>query len=171
MIRNHQVCKMFNNGSEEGWEKYNGDIWDHIYAEFVYPNGARCMSMSGHGPGGRGNSEKILGTKGWSACKDQISGENSWKYEGKRGGNPQQLEHNDLMKSIRAGKVLNEGQRIAESTLTAIGARIAATTGRTIKWDWLLKSTSQDLVPPHKDLINRRDGIFNPIATGGDKLI
>ena len=163
------VCRKYNNGSEEGWEKYSGDIWDHIFAEFEYPNGARCLSFSGHSPGKGRGGEKIVGTKGTSNCSDRISGENSWKYEGKH-VNGMDQEHIDLIQSIRSGNVLNEGRRIAESTLTAIGARMAAYTGRSFSWDWLLNTCKQDLVPKQEDL-KPGPGIFHPIATGCDKLV
>ena len=161
-----EVCRKFNNGSEDNWEKYNGDIFDHIFAEFEYANGARCLSFSGHSPGTGRGGEKIVGTKGTSNCSNSYSGQNSWKYEGKS-VNGQQQEHTDLVASIREGKPLNEGQRIAESTLTAIGARMSAYTGKTLTWDQLLNSKS-DLVP--KDL-KAGPGIFNPIATGRDKFV
>ncbi|MBL7189052.1 MAG: Gfo/Idh/MocA family oxidoreductase [Phycisphaerae bacterium] len=164
-----EVCRKYNNGSEANWEKYNGDIWDHIYAEFEYANGARCLSFSGHSPGkGRGD-EKIVGTKGTSNCNNSISGENPWKFSGKN-VNGMDQEHIDLIQSIRSGKPLNEGQRIAESTLTAIGARTAAFTGRTFSWKWLYNSSKQKLVPEQADLKAGR-GIFNPIATGRDTLV
>ena len=162
-----EVCKKFHNGSDKGWEKYNGDIWDHIFAEFEYPNGARALSFSGHGPGGGRGGEKIVGTKGTSDCRGRIAGEKPWRYQGKN-VNGQQQEHVDLIKSIRAGKPLNEGKRIAESTLTAVGARIAAYTGRTITWDWLLNESKLDLVPKR---LKAGPGIFHPIATGCDKLV
>lgn len=163
------VCRKYNNGSEEGWEKYNGDIWDHIFAEFEYANGARCLSFSGHSPGTGRGGEKIVGTKGTSDCNGRISGENAWRYEGPN-VNGQLQEHIDLIKSIRSGELLNEGQRIAESTLTAIGARIAAYTGRTFSWNWLLNASKQDLVPKQEDL-RPGPGIFGPIPTGRDQLI
>jgi predicted dehydrogenase len=162
-----EVCRKLNNGSEEGWEKYNGDIWDHIFAEFEYANGARCLSYSGHSPGTGRVSEKIVGTKGTSNCSNSIEGENPWKYSGEH-VNGMDQEHIDLMKSIRSGNVLNEGQRIAESTLTAIGARTAAFTGRTLSWKWLLNASKQDLVP--KELAPGV-GVFHPIATGKDRLV
>ena len=164
-----EVCRKYNDGSETNWEKYNGDIWDHIYAEFEYANGARCLSFSGHSPGkGRGD-EKIVGTKGTSNCNDRIEGENAWKYDGAR-VNGMDQEHIDLIQSIRSGKPLNEGQRIAESTLTAIGARTAAFTGRTFSWKWLYNSSKHKLVPEQADLRAGR-GIFHPIATGRDTLV
>jgi predicted dehydrogenase len=165
-----EVCRALNNGSEAGWEKYNGDIWDHIYAEFEYANGARCLSFSGHSPTNfGGNSEKIVGTKGMSNCSSSITGENPWKFSGKH-VNGMDQEHIDLVKSIRSGNVLNEGQRIAESTLTAIGARTAAYTGRTFSWKWLLNASKQDLVPKQENL-GPGPGVFHSIPTGRDTLV
>jgi predicted dehydrogenase len=161
------VCRKYNDGSEAEWEKYNGDIWDHIYAELEYPNGARCLSFSGHSPGtGRGD-EKIVGTKGTSNCNNRIEGENAWRYEGKN-VNGQQQEHIDLINSIRSGKLLNEGQRIAESTLTAIGARTAAYTGQDISWDWLMNESKMDLVP---DDLQRGRGVFHSIPNGSEEPV
>jgi myo-inositol 2-dehydrogenase/D-chiro-inositol 1-dehydrogenase len=162
-----EVCRKFNNGSEDNWEKYNGDIWDHIYAEFEYPNGARCLSFSGHSPGTGRNGEKIVGTKGTSNCSGSITGENAWSFPG-RGIDPMVQEHKDLIASIRSGAPLNEGQRVAESTLTAIGARIAAYTGRAISWSWLMGGSKLELVP--RD-VKPGSGIFHPIATGRDELV
>ena len=164
-----EVCRKYNNGSEDNWEKYNGDIWDHIFAEFEYANGARCLSFSGHSPGKGRYDEKIVGTKGTSNCSNTIEGENAWKYQGEYVKGMDQ-EHIDLIQSIRSGNLLNEGRRIAESTLTAIGARTAAYTGRTFSWKWLLNSSKQDLVPKQADLKAGR-GIFHPIATGRDRLV
>jgi myo-inositol 2-dehydrogenase / D-chiro-inositol 1-dehydrogenase len=164
-----EVCRKYNNGSDEQWEKYNGDIWDHIFAELEYANGARCLSYSGHSPGKGRNGEKLVGTKGTSNCNDSISGEKSWKYEGKR-VNGMDQEHIDLVRSIRSGNPLNEGQRIAESTLTAIGARMAAHTGREFTWKWLLNASKVDIVPS-QDRMVPGPGIFYPTPNGGDKLV
>lgn len=163
-----KVCREYNNGSVADWEKYNGDIWDHVYAELEYPNGARCLSLSGHSPGSNRVSEKLVGTKGTSNCSNQISGENPWTYEGKR-VNGMDQEHIDLIQSIRKGEPLNEGIRIAESTLTAIGARIAAKTGRTFTFR-KLKTLKQNLVPSQEQMMQGK-GIFHPIGTGRDPLV
>jgi myo-inositol 2-dehydrogenase / D-chiro-inositol 1-dehydrogenase len=164
-----EACRHFNNGSDADWKKYNGNIWDHIYAELEYANGARCLSYSGHSPGTSRVSEKIVGTKGTSDCSNSISGENSWKFDGEH-VNGQQQEHIDLIKSIRSGNVLNEGQRIAESTLTAIGARTSAYTGRTFTWKWLLNASKQQLVPKEEDM-KPGPGLFRSIPSGCDPLV
>lgn len=162
-----EVCRHYS-GGEAAWEKYNGDIWDHIFAEFKYANGARCLSFSGHSPGTGRGGETILGTKGRSNCSNSITGENAWKFEGKN-VNGMDQEHIDLIASIRKGEPLNEGQRIAESTLTAIGARMAAYTGRSFKWSWLLKSSTLDIVPEHARM-TPGPGVFHSIPTGRDTL-
>ena len=167
-----EVCKRYNNGSEAGWEKYAGDIWDHLYAEMEYANGARCLSYSGHSNGTGRGGEKVVGTKGISNCNNNYSdhsGKKLWQYEGQN-VNGMNQEHIDLIKSIRAGKPLNEGQRIAESTLTAIGARMSGFTGRSFSWKWLLNASKLDLVPKQKDMKPGK-GVFHPIATGRDKLV
>ncbi len=163
-----EVCQKYT-GSEDGWEKFNGDILDHVYAEFEYANGARCLSFSGHSPGTGRNGEKIVGTKGTSDCNHNIRGENAWSFEGQN-VNGQQQEHIDLINSIRSGNVLNEGQRIAESTLTAIGARIAACTGQVITWDWLMNESKQRLVPSHEEMMAGKP-LYHEIATGRDPMV
>ncbi len=166
------ACAFFNGGKTDGWEKYNGNIWDHITAEFEYPNGARVLSFSGHGPGSGRGDEKIVGTKGTSNCQDRaVDHKGAPIYEYKDQGqriDPMVLEHRDLIASIRKGEPLNEGQRIAESTLTAIGARISAYTGKSFSWNALLKM-KQNLVPSDEEL-KAGPGLFHPIATGADKL-
>ncbi len=163
-----EVCLAIT-GKEDGWEKYNGNIYDHIFAELEYPNGARCLSFSGHGPGNGRSGEKIVGTKGISDCSHSITGEKPWSFQGKS-VNGQEQEHIDMIQSIRAGLPLNDAQRIAESTLTCIGARIAAYTGKSFQWDWLLNASKQDLVVPH-DQLKPGPGHFEKIANGAEELV
>ena len=124
-----------------------GNIFDHFAVEFEYPNGARVMSMCRQTPGCADRvEEKIVGTKGHAFGYGEISGPGAWKFEGDE-PNPYVVEHTDLIASIRAGKPLNEGKRIAESTLCAILGRMSAYTGRAIGWDWGLNSSKLDLFP------------------------
>jgi hypothetical protein len=51
-----------------------------------------------------------------------------------------QVEHNELFASIRAGKPINDGVRMAHSTMLAIMGRMAAYTGQRITWDEALNS-------------------------------
>ncbi len=159
-------------GKPDDWVKYNGNIWDHIVAEMEYPNGARCLSFCGHGPGTHRNGEKIVGSKGTSDCNGRImdlEGKVVWQYQGQN-VNGQVQEHVDLIRSIRSGQPLNEGVRIGESTLTAIGIRIAAYTGQSVSWEWLMKGSKNQLVPDPSQW-KPGPGVFHPIATGADPLV
>ncbi|MCA9722805.1 MAG: gfo/Idh/MocA family oxidoreductase, partial [Gemmatimonadetes bacterium] len=80
--------------------------------------------------------ERFQGTRGMSNAYDTIEGATSWKHE-KVQVDPYVEEHRDLVASIRAGTPLNEGRRIAESTLTAILGREACYTGQVVSWDEL----------------------------------
>ena len=124
-----------------------GNIFDHFAVEFEYPNGARVMSMCRQTPGCADRvEEKIVGTKGHAFGYGEISGPSAWKFEGDE-INPYVVEHTDLIASIRAGKPLNEGKRIAESTLCAIMGRMSAYTGRALSWDWAMNASKLDLTP------------------------
>ncbi|OGV60169.1 MAG: hypothetical protein A2283_19585 [Lentisphaerae bacterium RIFOXYA12_FULL_48_11] len=158
-------------GKTDGHYNMLGNIYDHMAAELEYPNGARCVSISGHVSGGSSRvGERIVGTKGTSTCSGVIEGEKPFRYEGQKsdpGG--MTMEHADLLSSVMGkGPYLNEGQRIAESTLTAIGIRMSAYTGRELQWDWLLQSKT-DIVPKE---LKPGAGHFPAIAVPGvTKLI
>jgi predicted dehydrogenase len=124
-----------------------GNIFDHFAVEFEYPNGARVMSMCRQIEGCADRvEERIEGTKGSAMGYGEISGPAAWKFEGDE-ANPYVVEHTDLIASIRAGKPINEGKRIAESTLCAIIGRMSAYTGRAISWDWAMNASKLDLSP------------------------
>jgi len=127
-----------------------GNIFDHFCVDYEYPNGVRVMSMCRQTAGCSDNvSERVMGTKGFSftsGASGSIGGINAYEYP-KESPNPYVQEHTDLIKSIREGVVLNEGIRIAESTLTAIMGRMSAYTGRAISWKWIMNDSELDLSP------------------------
>jgi predicted dehydrogenase len=124
-----------------------GNIFDHFGVEFTYPNDVRTISMCRQIEGTTGNvSERVVGTKGFTDCAGTIVGEKPWKYEGPN-PNPYVVEHTDLIKSIRAGKPLNEGKRIADSTLCAVMGRESAYARMQFKRAWFLGRCTLDLVP------------------------
>ena len=132
-------------------EKY-GNIYDHFATDFEYPNDVRVSSMCRQMKGTHSRvEERVIGTKGWSLVENSIYGDNAYKFNGP---NPDAFiqEHADLINSIRAGKPLNEGKRVAESTMCAIMARTSAYTGRAIKWDWIMKASKLDLAPAKFEL-------------------
>jgi len=124
-----------------------GNIFDHFAVEFEYPNGVRVASQCRQTKGCADRvEEKIVGTKGHAFGYGEIGGANPWKFEAEE-ANPYVVEHKDLIESIRAGKPLNEGQRIAESTMCAIMGRMSAYTGRALSWEWAMNASKLDLFP------------------------
>lgn len=121
-------------------DEVHGSIYDHISADFVYPNGVRMSSYCRQYPGEkmyRNVSELVIGTKGRSNGKDL----------GTKGENPYVSEHRALVASIRGdGKYINHAMPVAESTLTCIMARESAYSGLEISWDMIMES-KQDLSP------------------------
>jgi len=146
-----------------------GHIYDHFSVEFEYPNGVKVSSYCRQNAKTANRvSESAIGTRGGSNCNGHITGENRWDFSAEN-PNPYVREHKDLIDSIRCGNPLNEGQRIAESTLMAILGRMSAYTGREINWDWVLKASKLDLTPAKYEFgPNAVDGVAIP---GETKLI
>jgi predicted dehydrogenase len=123
-----------------------GHIYDFFSTGFEYPNGVHVQSTCRQISQCANNiSESVQGTKG--QC--QIS---SYTINGKRvargrGTDPYVQEHTDLIESIRKGQPLNELKQVAESTLTAIMARMSAYTGKEVTWDFVVNKSKEDLMP------------------------
>jgi len=125
-----------------------GNIWDHFGVEYEYPGGVRIMSLcrQANNTGHRVDAF-VVGTKGTAyPSRGVITGERPWTFEGEM-PDPSVQEHKDLIASIRAGRPLNEGRRIAESTLVSILGRMSAYTGRAVSWKWALEASKLDLMP------------------------
>jgi len=108
-----------------------GNIYDHVDADFVYPNGVHMSSHCRQFPKGsyQNVSELIVGSKGRTNCKDT----------GGKGENPYVREHIALVKSIRGqGPYINDGMAVAESTMTCIMARESAYSGQEVTWDQMM---------------------------------
>lgn len=129
-----------------------GNIYDHFEVNYLYPNNVRAFLANRQIEGCYNeNSDYILGTKG--ACiigrgpNPRIEGQNPWAYEGQK-NDMYQAEHDALFASIRQNKPINNGKRMATSTLLAIMGRMAAYTGQQITWEQALNS--QERIFPDK---------------------
>jgi len=133
-------------GRQTRTDKKFGNIFDHFGIEYEYANGGRVLSMCRQANGATKRiGEHLTGTKGFAIPKGKIMGKKA--YETPRSEvNPYVQEHTDLIASIRKGKPLNEGKRVAESTMTAIMGRMAAYTGRELSYKYALGS-KLDLTP------------------------
>jgi predicted dehydrogenase len=129
-------------------DKY-GNIFDHFAIDYEYPDGSTLLSMCRQIDGCAGKvQEDIIGTKGSAMARPGLSvikGANAWRIRGEQ--NPYVTEHVDLIASIRGRTSrLNEGKRVAESTLTAVMGRMSAYTGKAITWEEAMNS-QLDLSP------------------------
>jgi len=128
-------------------EEEYGNIYDHLTADFVYPNGVHMTSCCRQYPAkdaAQNVSERIVGTKG---VIDSAALRGSHPAV-----DPYVQEHVDMMNSILGkGPYLNEAMAVAESTMTCIMGREAAYSGMKITWDMMMKST-RNLLPDVFDL-------------------
>jgi len=157
-------AKLYGMGGRQNRGNLPGDIWDHFAVEMEYPNGARVTSMSRQAPKSTTRvGERVVGTRGVSDCKSVIMGERPFNYAGPT-PNAQVQELSNLFNSMRSGNLINEGEQVAFSTLTAIGGRMAAYTGREISWRWLLEGSKLDIFPKSP---GPGPGIFTPVPMPG----
>ncbi len=132
-----------------------GNIFDHFEVNYEFPGNARGFLGSRQQAGAADdNTATIFGTQGEGRelgfnGMPFIKGAKPWRYEGPR-PNMYQVEHDELFASIRSGKPINDGVRIANTSLAAIMGRMAAYTGQEITWDMALHS-QEKLVPEHID--------------------
>ncbi|MBN2593058.1 MAG: Gfo/Idh/MocA family oxidoreductase [Sedimentisphaerales bacterium] len=144
-----------------------GNCYDHFAVEYEYPGGVRIEYMGSQiDKMTYRQDNRIIGTKG-KAFTDSgnliIEGEKPFKYDGPS-WSPTIKQHADQIAAIRAGEHLNEGKRVAESTLTCIMGRMSAYTGRALKWDWAMKASKLDLNPPKYEF---GDLDMRPVAIPG----
>ncbi|CAG5071312.1 Inositol 2-dehydrogenase/D-chiro-inositol 3-dehydrogenase [Dyadobacter sp. CECT 9623] len=138
-----------------------GNIFDHFSVVYDYDNGVKGFHHSRQ----QANCEnsylvETIGTKGRAMVNcarnvHEITGANPWKYEGAQ-NDMYQTEHNELFASIRSGKLINDGEFMAHSTLIAIMGRMASYTGKRVTWDEAMNSSEKlgpdtysfDMKPP-----------------------
>lgn len=170
-------------GCEVRKGKDYGETFDHHYVEFEYGDGSRMYSQCRHIPGCFSSvSEHVHGTKGTSDIsknKIDVAGGDSWSYRGDRGGkggNPYQVEHDDLFASIRSGNPINEGEYGAKSSMTAILGRMCTYSGKVLTWDEALNSNvgimptdfAWEATPPK---VPGPDGMYARAVPGVTKVV
>ncbi len=127
-----------------------GNIFDHFEVNYLYPNGARAFVANRQTEGCYNeNSDYLLGSEGTCTIgrgpTPRIEGKEKWSWTGQK-YDMYQREHDALFASIRRNQPINDGKRLATSTLLAIMGRMAAYTGQQITWEQALNS-QESLVP------------------------
>jgi predicted dehydrogenase len=129
-----------------------GNIYDHFEVNYIYPNGARAFLANRQIVGCYNeNSDYLLGTDGTCTIgrgpTPRIEGKTNWTFSGQQ-YNMYQREHDLLFAAIRKNQPMNDGKRLATSTMLAIMGRMAAYTGQQLTWDQALNA-QEKLVPDH----------------------
>lgn len=146
----HPVRAWGMGGRQVRTAKRFGEIFDHHAVEFEFPDGSRMYSQCRHMQGCWNSvAEYAHGTKGTANISghELKSGSSTWKFGG-GGGNPYQVEHDDLLDAIRADREFNEAEYGAHSTMTAILGRMATYSGKEVSWDDALASETHIFPPP-----------------------
>jgi myo-inositol 2-dehydrogenase / D-chiro-inositol 1-dehydrogenase len=131
-----------------------GNIYDHFAIDYLYPNGVRAFLANRQDVGCfNENADHIMGSDGSCILNGsrpaRIDGKNPWTWSGPP-PDMYQKEHDVLFASIRRHQPINNGKRMATSTLLAMMGRMAAYTGQEITWEQALNS-QEALFPEHLD--------------------
>lgn len=131
-----------------------GNIYDHFAVEFEYENGVKGFNFCRQQEDcSSKNTIEVMGTAGTAFSagdRHEINaGKKKWQYQGEK-NNMFQTEHDELFAAIRSGKPINDGQKMANSTLVGILGRMVAYSGQTITWDQAMNS-DQVLGPVFED--------------------
>jgi myo-inositol 2-dehydrogenase/D-chiro-inositol 1-dehydrogenase len=145
-----------------------GNIYDHFEINYVWPNGTRAFVANRQIVGCHNeNSDYIMGTEGTCTIGrgpvPRIEGKTQWTFTGKQ-YDMYQKEHDEMFAAIRKNQPINNGKRMATSTMLAMMGRMAAYTGQQITWEQAMNSQER-LVPEHLDWNGKLD--VKPIAQPG----
>jgi predicted dehydrogenase len=136
-----------------------GHIFDHHAVVYEYKNGIKMFHCCRQQDDTKKEiTDFVFGTQGVAELmRHRITGAKAWSLRRNPGvkDNMYQNEHDELFASIRAGKPINDGERMASSTLLAIMGRMATYTGQEIFWEKAMAST-ENLTPPKYE--------FGPLA-------
>ena len=133
-------------GREVRKGKDYGQIFDHHYVEFHYPNGAILNSQCRHQKGTQSKVDELLtGTKGKVFCDagriTDIKGNTIYQFDKSTENQPYQTEHDELFEAIAKGQyAFWDAERGAKSTMTSILGRLATYSGQSVDWDKALHS-------------------------------
>lgn len=140
--------------------KDTGQVYDHNFIEYTYPGG---VIVSAQARRQRNTftkvAERIVGSKGSSNTHGfadygtitDLSGNVLFDYRGTGEPNPYVQEHTELFEAIRSGNRIDNTERAAHTTMTAILGYMATYSGKEMSWDEALNSDKK-FYPDHNVL-------------------
>lgn len=135
--------------------KDHGQIFDHHFVEFSYPDGQVIASQCRHQPNTMSRVDELFQFSeghvhvGGGLMKSW-DGSTIYDHDSTNDPNPYQVEHDVLFASIRNGNPVNDAERGAHATLSAIMGRMATYSGKVITWEDALNGDTR-LVPDDLD--------------------
>lgn len=125
-----------------------GDIFDHNCAIWEYADGRRIFGMNRAASGCiSSNLDTFFGTKGHchfyatgTPCFTDLKGNKIWEPEKERERDMYVQEHYEMINSIMNGTPINDGERMAKTTMTAICGMVACRTGKRVNYQELFDS-------------------------------
>ena len=156
----------------------DSEMWDSMSIDYSFDGDKLASFACRQIPGATSDAHNVIYcTGGKVAIKAINGGSKVYDDQGKvvfelksRIGDAYRQEHKDLADSIRAGAPIVELKQTADSSLTAVLGRVAAYTGKLVKWDFLTEESKLDLFP--KDLaIDGELKSAGPAIPGRTRLI
>ena len=126
-----------------------GNVYDNYSIAYEYPNKTFCHVGSRQYPRGCHSEviDRIFCENGTMIGPGQPrsideDGKTTWRYKAEKDAvrDMYQVCHNELFAALRAGKVINTGEYMANSTALGLLGREAAHTGKRITWKKLWQS-------------------------------
>lgn len=141
-------------GLQARLEQPTGTIFDHHAVVYEHAGGLKHFHHCRQQPGCANEvSTQIIGTKGVCHVEKGVirdhDDKETWKYDGPKGTQMHQAEHDELFASLRAGKPINNGDYMAKSTMLAILGRMASYTGQKITWEQAMNSKEDFTLPDY----------------------
>lgn len=124
-----------------------GNMFDFFSVDLDFGDDVHIHSQCRQLSGAHQNvGEMFTGTEGSCYGGGKVKGKKVSIPEIKMdSGNAYVQEHVDLIRSVMAGKPLNESKQVAESTAVAIMGRISAYTGQMVRWSDLMENEKSPL--------------------------
>jgi predicted dehydrogenase len=138
-----------------------GNIFDHMTVVYEYPNRVFATIAQRQTPGCfNENADYIQGSLGAAEIGKRVAITGPKAQRFKEDNDDMYVdEHRDLWAAIRSGRNINDGERMAHSTLLGIMGRMAAYSGQKITWEQAL-AAKEDLAPETE---LKWDGAFTPM--------
>jgi myo-inositol 2-dehydrogenase / D-chiro-inositol 1-dehydrogenase len=151
-----------------------GNIYDHFYVEYDFPDGSKMLSQHRHirgcwglfgeyADGSKGTASIVGKARATVQMHDQA--DSAWRI--KETGNSYQIEHDRLFRAIREDTPHNEAEYGAHATYAAILGRMAAYTGKLLDWKETLASDHK--ITPDGETWDS-PAPFNPLPEGGYQI-